>query len=41
MIGGKFIVRNAEIFYEHNAKKFAWKFFTVTEKSSKNRSDFT
>jgi len=40
------IVKNAENFSEHKATflpehNFAWKFLNVTEKSSKNRNDFT
>jgi len=43
MIGRSFIVKNAKSFSKHNEKDFAWKFLTVTEKSStsKNQNDFT
>jgi len=40
MIGINLIVKHAENFPENNAKNFAWKFITVTEKSSKNRNNF-
>jgi len=40
MIGRNFIAKNAEIFFE-NAKHFAWKFLTVTEKSWKILFEFT
>jgi len=33
--------KNSESFSEYNAKNSAWRFITVTEKSSKNRNDFT
>jgi len=38
-ISKNFYYKNLEIFSEHNAKNFARKFRTVTEKSSKNRND--
>jgi len=41
MFGRIFIVINAKNFSEHDAKIFHLKILTVTEKSLKNRSEFT
>jgi len=38
MIGRNFIIKNSERFSERNAKNFAWKFLTVTKKSSKKKT---
>jgi len=40
MIGRNFIVKNREIFSEHNAKNFAQKFLTITKKLSKKTKWF-
>jgi len=33
MIGRNFTVKSAKNFSEHNAKKFVWKFHSISEKS--------